>query len=122
MWTRPGGQSWREVKHIIDFVKEHEDFPQLYIYSAADMVVLSSSIEAHMQARAPGTGMALLLLCVPLLRKFYADARHSILCTCSVARTFLCVGVQQAVALMCLLPMFACVRLLSSMHDIVHIF
>ena len=55
------------MTQINDFVKEHEAFPQLYIYSAADTVVLSSSIEAHMQARGPGNSMALLLVCVLLL-------------------------------------------------------
>lgn len=67
VWARPGGQSWREVKQIIDFVKDNEAYPQLYIYSAADVVVLSSSIEAHMQARAPSISLASMLASVLFL-------------------------------------------------------
>ena len=52
MYARPGGQNWREVQKIINFVKDNEAYPQLYVYSAADVVVLGSSVEAHMQARA----------------------------------------------------------------------
>ena len=54
VWTRPGGPRWRAVKRTIEFVEENEAFPQLYIYSTADMVIRSSSIEAHMQARRHG--------------------------------------------------------------------
>lgn len=54
VWTRPGGPRWRAMKRTIEFVRENEAFPQLYIYSTADVVIRSSSIEAHMQARRPG--------------------------------------------------------------------
>ena len=74
VWARPGGQSWREVKQIIDFVKDNEVYPQLYIYSAADVVVLSSSIEAHMQARAPSRRMTFMLGCMLILQ---ADVHHN---------------------------------------------
>ena len=52
------------MQKIINFVKDNEAYPQLYVYSAADVVVLSSSVEAHMQARAPSKIVASWLTCV----------------------------------------------------------
>ena len=65
VWTRPGGPRWRVVKQTIAYVEENQAFPQLYIYSTADAIIYSSSIEAHMQARRPGSqqGMAAAVAC-----------------------------------------------------------
>ncbi|KAK9826765.1 hypothetical protein WJX81_007288 [Elliptochloris bilobata] len=49
VWCRRGGHRWRALEALIGSVLANEAFPQLYIYSVADLVIRRSSIEAHIQ-------------------------------------------------------------------------